>query len=130
MRHHGAFLGESRHMLGLTAEKGLGNEKGEIRVLRPRFLEHPVKDALHLLPNRIPIRLYDHATPHGGLLRKICLYNQVIVPLGIILGPFRYFLSHLNVILFIYKLIIIIVCEKKGTIIAIYPQKASHNVIA
>ena len=38
--YHCALLGESRHVFGLTAEKTLGDEQGEIGVLYAGFLEH------------------------------------------------------------------------------------------
>ena len=40
--HHGAFLGKAFHMVGFAAEEGFGDEKREISVLMPGFLEHLV----------------------------------------------------------------------------------------
>lgn len=101
MGDDGALLGESRHVLGLLAEEGLRNEKREIGVHSAGFLEHSVKGVLHLLPDRVAIRLYHHTSPDGGLLRQVCLHNQIIVPLRIVLRPFCHFLCHIFFAVFV-----------------------------
>ena len=65
MRHDGAFLRETLHVLCLLLEKAQRNEEGEVGVLVSRFLEHPVEHALHLLPEAVPPRL-DHHAPADG----------------------------------------------------------------
>ncbi len=81
VRDHGALLGESRHMLGLTAEEGLGDEEREIGVLHAGALEHAVQRGLHLLPDGVSVGFDDHAAAHGGLLCEIGFQGQVVVPL-------------------------------------------------
>ena len=82
--HHGALLGEPLDVLSLLAQEGLGNEQGEIGILHPRSLEHVIKDALHLLPDGITIGLDDHTAAHVALLCEVCLYHQLVVPLGVV----------------------------------------------
>ena len=65
MRHDGAFLGEAFHMVGLAAEKGFGDEQGEVSVLVARLLELVVQDALHAFPDGVAVGLDDHATADG-----------------------------------------------------------------
>ena len=72
-------------MLGLTAQERLRYEQREIGVLMPCLLEHGVEYMLHLLPYRITVRFNDHTAPHSRTFCKIGLYNQVVIPLGIVL---------------------------------------------
>ena len=81
MRDDGALLGEALDMLGLAAEERLRNEEREVGVHVTRFLEHFVKLVLHLLPDGVAIRLYDHASAYRGLLGQVCLNHQIVVPL-------------------------------------------------
>ena len=89
-------------MLGLTAEKGLGDEQGEVGILVTGFLEHAVQDMLHLFPDGVSVRLDDHAAAHGGLFRKVGLHHEIVVPLGVVLGPFRYLFCHKSIVFFKY----------------------------
>ena len=102
VRHHGALFRESRHMFGLTAEEGLGDEQGEVGILVTGFLEHAVQDMLHLFPDGVSVRLDDHAAAHGGLFRKVGLHHEIVVPLGVVLGPFRYLFCHKSIVFFKY----------------------------
>ena len=72
-------------MLSLPAKERLRYEQREIGILVPRFLEHGVEYMLHLLPYRITVRFNDHTPPHSRTFCKIGLYNQVVIPLGIVL---------------------------------------------
>ena len=65
MRHDGAFLGEAFDMVGLAAEKGFGDEQGEVSVLVARLLELVVQDALHAFPDGVAVGLDDHAAADG-----------------------------------------------------------------
>ena len=94
VRHHGALLRESGHVLGLAAEEGLGDEEREVGVLVSGFLEHAVENMLHLLPDGVSVGLDDHAAADGGLLGQVGLHHEVVVPLGVVLGPFRYLFCH------------------------------------
>ena len=85
VRHHGALLGESGHVLCFFAEEGFRNEEGEICVLYSGFLKGFVQDGLHLFPDGIAVRLDHHAAADGGLFGQICLDYYVVIPLGIIL---------------------------------------------
>lgn len=101
MGDDGTLLGESGHVLGLPAEERLRDEKREVGVHRAGLLEHRVKGVLHLLPDCIAIRLYDHTSPDGGLLRQVCLHHQIVVPLRIVLRPFCHFLCHIFLAVFV-----------------------------
>ena len=86
VRHHGALLGETLHMVGLTAEKRLGYEKREIGIDMARLLEHVVQSPVHLLPDGISVWLYHHASANSRTFGKTRLHHEVVVPLRIILG--------------------------------------------
>ena len=58
------------------------------------FLEHAVENMLHLLPDGVSVGLDDHAAADGGLLGQVGLHHEVVVPLGVVLGPFRYLFCH------------------------------------
>ena len=94
MGHYRALLGETGHVLCLTAEEGLRYEKREICILCTRFLELGIENSLHLLPNSISVRFDYHTSPHRGLLRKFRLDHKVTVPLRVILRAFGYLISH------------------------------------
>ena len=96
MRNHGAFLGESLHMLRFPAQEGLWYEKREISVLHARFLEHTVQDRLHLFPYGIAIGLDYHAAPHGRLFGQVRLHHKVVIPLRIIIQSARYLFCHVQ----------------------------------
>ena len=102
VRHHGALLRESGHVLGLAAEEGLGDEEREVGVLVPGLLEHAVENMLHLLPDGVSVGLDDHAAADGGLLGQVGLHHEVVVPLGVVLGPFRYLFCHKSIVFFKY----------------------------
>ena len=119
MRHHGAFLGESRHVLRFATEEGFGDEEREICVLHARLLEHLVKRALHLLPDGVAVGFDDHASAHGGLLCEICFQGEIVVPLGIIVRPFGNLFCHIVVekLRFFAKIASIIQTKPCGIII-------------
>ena len=83
--HHGTFLGETLHVLGLARQETLGDKQGEVGILHTRLLELIVQHALHLLPDGIAIGLYHHATAHITLFGQIGLHHQFVVPLRIVL---------------------------------------------
>ena len=97
MRHHGALFRKSLHVLGLPAEERLRNEKREICVLMPCFLEFPVQNMLHLFPDCIAVRLDYHTSSDCGTLRQISLHHKVVIPLRVILRPFCNFLCHIYI---------------------------------
>ena len=102
MGDHGALLGKACHVLRFPAEEALGDEEGEVRILNTRCLEHVVQDALHLFPDGVSVGLDNHASAYGGLLCQIGLYNQVIVPLGVVLFPFCYLFCHNFIAFFLF----------------------------
>jgi len=84
--HHGALLGKARYVLGLFRKEALGNQQGEISVLHTGCLEHLVKHRLHLFPYRVTIGLDDHTSANGRVFSEVCLGDQVVIPLTIIVG--------------------------------------------
>ena len=88
VRNHSTLLGKTLNVLGLSAEKRLGNQQGEISILHTGCLEHVVEATLHLLPDGIAIGLDDHAATHCRLLGKVGLHNKFVVPLRIVLSTF------------------------------------------
>jgi hypothetical protein len=87
MSHHSAFLGEAFYVLSFARKETLGDEQGEIGILRTRLLEHCIKLVLHFLPDGIAVRLDDHATAHGRLLGQVGFHDKVIIPLAVVVSP-------------------------------------------
>ena len=87
--HHGAFFGKALYVIGFFAEVAFGNEYGEVGILMSGLFEPSVQVGLHGFPYRIPIGLDDHAAADTGVLSKICLDDQIVVPLRIIFFSFR-----------------------------------------
>ena len=71
MGDDGAFLGKALGVLLFLFEKRFGDEKREVGVLVPGRLEHIVQGPLHLFPDRIAVRLDDHAAADGGVLGQV-----------------------------------------------------------
>src|SRR5207249_7649438 len=61
VRDNGELWREAFHVLGLLLHEALGNEKREVGVSMPGFLEHVIESALHPLPDAVAIRANDHA---------------------------------------------------------------------
>ena len=89
--NHGAFLGKAFYMLCLFGEERLGDEQREVGILCTCLLEHQVKLMLHLLPDSVAIGFDDHTAAHCRLLSEVGLYDQVVVPLTIVVGTFCQF---------------------------------------
>ena len=53
----------------------------------PGRLEHPVELALDVLPDRVAPRLDDHAAADGRVLGQVGGPDDLLVPLGIVVGP-------------------------------------------
>ena len=85
MGDYRTFLCETFHVLGLTAKERLRDEKREIGILVPGFLEHLVQLMLHLLPYSIAIRFYYHTSSDCRILSQTSFNNKVVIPLGVIL---------------------------------------------
>src|SRR5260370_38274053 len=74
---------ETFDVSGLFGEKTQGDEEREVGVLVTGRLEALVEPLLHLLPDRVPVRLDDHApADHFGGLGEVTLADDVLVPLG------------------------------------------------
>ena len=86
MGNDSALLGKTLDVVGLTAEKRLGNQQGEIGVLHTSCLEHIIEPALHLFPDGIAIGLDDHTSAHCRLLGEVGFHHQFIIPLRVIIG--------------------------------------------
>ena len=84
--NHCTFLGKALHVVGLFAQKRLGNEKREIGILHASLFKHVVKPALHFFPYGISIWLDDHAASYGRLLGQVGFHNQFVVPLRVVVG--------------------------------------------
>ena len=89
VRHDGAFLGEPFDVLRLFLQEAHRDEQREVGVLVARGLEHRVELALDVLPDRKAPRLDDHAAADVGVLGQVGRFDDLLVPLGIILGPGR-----------------------------------------
>ena len=87
MRHYRALFGKALHMVGLLAEKGLGDKQREIGIFMAGLLEHRVQLALHLLPNRVTVRFDHHAPPDGRPFGQTRFYHQIVIPLRVVLFP-------------------------------------------
>ena len=88
MCNNSTLLGETLHVFGLATKERFGNKQREVCVLHSGLLEHFIKGLLHLLPNGVAIRLYDHAAAHGALLGKVRLDYEFIVPLRVVFSSF------------------------------------------
>ncbi len=86
MGHYGALFGKAFHMFGFTTKKRLWYQQREVGVLYAGFLEHPVEFTLHFFPDGIAVGLDDHASSHRRLFGKVGFYNEVVVPLRIVVG--------------------------------------------
>ena len=60
----------------------------------PRILEHLVKHLMHLLPDRISVRLDYHTSAYCRTLCKIRLHHKIVIPLGIIVRSLCNLFSH------------------------------------
>ena len=65
------FRCESLDVVRLFTEKGHGDELGEHAVLMTRLLEAMVEVLHDVLPNGPPVRLDDHGTANGAVVRQI-----------------------------------------------------------
>jgi hypothetical protein len=86
MGNNGTLLSKTLYVFCLTRKEALQDEQREISILNTRLLEHLVKLLIHLLPNRETVRLDDHTAANWGLLGQVGLYNQVVIPLTIIVS--------------------------------------------
>ena len=91
MSHYGTFLCKTLDMFSLTAEVRLWDKQWEVGILHTSLLEHSVKHALHLFPDSIAVRLDHHTATHSRLLCEVGLYNQVVIPLRVVLGTAGHF---------------------------------------
>src|SRR5574344_837347 len=84
MCYDSTFFGKAFDVFCLTREETFGDKEREIGILCTCFLEHFVELFFHLLPDSETVWFDDHATTYRSLLCKVCLYNQIIVPLTVI----------------------------------------------
>ena len=85
MRDNGAFLGKAFRVFLFFFEKRFGNEQGKVRINMPGRFEHIVERPLHLFPDRVTVRLDDHAAADGRILSEVSTLDDLVVPLGIVL---------------------------------------------
>ncbi len=65
------------------------DEQRKVRVLVARGFEHVVERALHVLPERVAPGSDDHAAAHGRVFGEVGTDNDLLVPLGVVLGTRR-----------------------------------------
>ena len=86
MRHDRKLRVEPFHVLGLTLEVALGDEQREVDVLGAGGLDPPVLLGLHVLPEGVCVGANDHRPAHRAVVRQLRLANELLVPLGEVLG--------------------------------------------
>src|SRR5688572_6220185 len=104
MSNNGTLFCKSFCILFFRFKQALWYKQGKISILVPGILKHLVELSLHILPKRIAIRLNNHTTTHRTVICQSCLYNQVVVPLGIIFLHACNFLTHL----FLFSLVVLV----------------------
>ena len=82
----GAFLGEPLDVLGLLFQEAHRDEQRKIGVLVPGRLEHRVELPLDVLPDGVAPGLDDHAAADVGVLGQVGRLDDLLVPLGVVLG--------------------------------------------
>ncbi len=80
MRHDRELGREPFDVLRLPAKESLGDQEREIRVLVPRFLQHPVQRLLYELPDRVAPGTDHHAPLDGGIIGHLGRGDHVRVP--------------------------------------------------
>ncbi len=90
MRDHGAFLGEPRGVLLFLGQERQGDEQREIGVDVAGGLEPVVEFALHLFPDGVAVGFDDHAAAHRRMLGEVGAFDDVEVPLRVILRARRH----------------------------------------
>ena len=80
-----AFLREAFDMFCFLLKIRERNEQWEVGVLVARDLEHAIKHALDIFPERITPRLNDHAAAHIAGLCEFGCAHHLLIPLGVIL---------------------------------------------
>ena len=83
------FLGESLDMLRFFFEKAERDEERKVSVHMPGRLEHDIKLTLHVFPDPPAPRLDDHAAAHIGIFRQVGGFDDLLIPLGKIVGAGR-----------------------------------------
>ena len=86
---YGAFRGEAFGMLRFLFQIGDRNQEGEIGVRMAGVLEALVQVLLNEFPNGVAPWLDDHAAAHLGIFRHVGGLDDLLVPLGEILGAGR-----------------------------------------
>ena len=86
VRDDRALLREALDVRGLLLEERHRDEQREVRVDVPRLLEHPVEDALDVLPQRVAPRLDHHAAADVAVLREVGRLDDFLVPLRVVVG--------------------------------------------
>ena len=89
VRDDGAFLGEAGGVFFLASQIRKRDEKWKVGVDVAGGFEPVIEFALHFLPDGIAVWLDDHATAHGGMFGEIGAFDDIEVPLRIILAARR-----------------------------------------
>ena len=74
--------GEALHQLALLLQQALRDQHRHRHVDVSGLFEHPVHDALDVLPDGVAVGPQDHEALHGGVVHQLRLQADVGVPLG------------------------------------------------
>lgn len=84
--NYGAFRCKAFSMLGFLFQVGDGDEQGEVGIGVAGVLEALVQVLLDEFPDGVAPRLDDHAAAHFGVFRHVGSLDDLLVPLGEVLG--------------------------------------------
>ena len=86
MRDDRHLLGEPLNMIGFLLEEGQRDEEREITILYACRLDARIHQLLDAFPDPIAPGADDHATAHARFLGQIGLGDDLLIPVGKILG--------------------------------------------
>src|SRR5690606_25641543 len=100
MSDNRTLFGKSGNMGCLFLQKAQRNEEWKISVFVAECFDPAIKNRLNIFPDAVAPRLDYHTTTNGRILRKICSFHHLLIPLRKICLARRlnrgHFLGHLN----------------------------------
>jgi hypothetical protein len=87
MRDDSAFLCETFDVSRLRLKIAERNKQREVSVFVAGGLEHGVQLPLDILPDPVSPRFDYHATSNIRILREVGGTNDLLIPLGKVIGP-------------------------------------------